>query len=81
MLRARCLRSWEQEVTETAYRFAAKVGPEGKLELNVPVPAGTSVEVVIFAPQTDEAGDLLHAAQSGLAFWENPQDDADWNDA
>ncbi len=68
-------------MSQTAYRFAAEVGVEGKLELKVPIPSGTSVEVVVFAPQDDEFGDLLNAAHSSLEFWNNPQDDADWNDA
>jgi len=68
-------------MTQTAYRFAAEVGAEGKLELKVPVPAGTSVEVVVLAAQNDEAADLVNAAETSLEFWDNPQDDADWNDA
>ncbi len=66
---------------QTAYKFAAQVGAAGKLELTVPVPAGTSVEVVVLAPASDEFADLVHAAQSSLDFWNNPQDDADWNHA
>ena len=68
-------------MTQIAYRFAAEVGAEGKLELKTPIPAGTSVEVVVLAPQGDDFGDLLAAARSSLDFWDNPQDDADWNDA
>ena len=68
-------------MTQTAYRFAAEVGAEGKLELKIPVPAGTSVEVVVLAPSSDEFNELLDVANSGLSFWNNPQDDADWNDA
>lgn len=71
----------EVPMTQTAFRFAAEVGADGKLELKVPIPSGTAVEVVVFAPQGDDFGDLLNAAQSGLDFWNNPQDDADWNDA
>jgi hypothetical protein len=68
-------------MTQTAYRFSAEVGHEGKLELKVPIPAGTSVEVVVLAPADDDFSDLLKAAESSLDFWDNPQDDADWNDA
>lgn len=66
---------------QTAYKFATQVGAAGKLELTVPVPAGTSVEVVVLAPAADEFADLVRAAQSSLEFWNNPQDDADWNHA
>ena len=31
---------------QQAYKFDAEVGPEGKLELQVPVPPGTRVEEV-----------------------------------
>ena len=68
-------------MTQTAYRFAAEVGADGKLELKVPIPAGTAVEVVVLGPPGDNFGELLNAAQSSLDFWNNPQDDADWNDA
>jgi hypothetical protein len=71
----------QEDMTQTAYRFAAEVGAEGKLELKVPIPAGTSVEVVVLAPQSDEFADLLSATDTSLEFWDNPQDDADWNDA
>ncbi len=66
---------------QTAYKFAAKIGTAGKLELTVPVPAGTPVEVVVLTPVLDEFGDLVHAAQTSLDFWNNPQDEADWNHA
>jgi hypothetical protein len=68
-------------MNQTAYKFAAQVGADGKLEVTVPVPTGTSVEVVVLAPASDEFGDLVDAAQSSLDFWDNPQDDADWNHA
>jgi hypothetical protein len=68
-------------MTQTAIRLLAEVGEDGKLELKVPIPAGTSVEVVVLTPPGDECDDLLTAAQSTLSFWDNPQDDADWNDA
>jgi hypothetical protein len=68
-------------MNQMAYKFAAQVGTDGKLEITVPVPAGTPVEVVVLAPSTDEFADLVHAAQSSLDFWDNPQDDADWNNA
>jgi hypothetical protein len=32
-------------------------------------------------PATDEFADLASAAQSSLAFWDNPTDDRDWNNA
>jgi hypothetical protein len=68
-------------MNQTAYRFSAQVGAAGKLEVIVPVPSGTPVEVVVLAPPSDEFADLVSAAQTSLDFWDNPQDDADWNNA
>jgi hypothetical protein len=66
---------------QTAYTFAARIGANGRLELTVPVPAGTAVEVVVLAPADDTCADLEDAARTSLGFWDNPQDDADWNHA
>jgi len=68
-------------MNQTAYKFAAQVGAAGKLEVTVPVPTGTQVEVVVLAPASDEFAALVDAAQTSLDFWDNPQDDADWNHA
>jgi len=68
-------------MNQTAYKFAAQVGACGKLEVTVPVPAGTPVEIVVLAPPTDEFIDLVEAAQTTLDFWDNSHDDADWNNA
>ena len=51
------------------------------MEVTVPFPAGTPVEVVVLAPPDDEFADLTEAAKTSLDFWDNPQDDADWNHA
>jgi hypothetical protein len=67
-------------MTQTAYRFATAVGADGKVELQVPVPCGTAVEVVVLAPAPDSFTELTEAAKSGLQFWDNAEDDADWND-
>jgi hypothetical protein len=38
--------------------------------------------VVYVRPEGDDAcADLLTAAESSLAFWDNPFDDEDWNHA
>jgi hypothetical protein len=68
-------------MNQTAYKFAAEVGAGGKLEVTVPLPGGTPVEVVVLAPSGDEFADLVDTARSSLDFWDNPQDDADWNNA
>jgi hypothetical protein len=33
------------------------------------------------ASSGDDFADLIDAAQTNLGFWDNPQDDADWNNA
>ena len=66
---------------QRAYKFDARVGVSGRVELTVPVPEGTEIEVVVLAPTEDEFADLIQAAQTSLEFWDNPQDDADWNHA
>lgn len=66
---------------QQAYRFDAQVGPDGKLEVQVPVPPGTRVEVLVITPEVDDFSDLVQAAESSTAFWDNPLDDEDWNNA
>ena len=66
---------------QNAYKFEANIGPEGKLELTVPIPEGTCVEVLVLAPEIDDFSDLVMASTSSLDFWDNPIDDEDWNNA
>jgi hypothetical protein len=60
-------------------RFDCEVPPNGRIELDVPLPAGSHVTVYI----VDESGerDLLSAAATSTTFWDNSEDDEDWNDA
>ncbi len=64
-----------------AFTFATEVLPGGRVELQVPIPEGSHVEVLILTQETDACTDLLHAAESSLGFWDNPLDDAEWNHA
>jgi hypothetical protein len=64
---------------QAAYRFETSVGPNGKVELNVPVPQGTKIEVFVLTPGPDDFSDLVAAASSSLGFWNNATDDEDWN--
>lgn len=61
-----------------AYKYAAVVGEDGKVELKVPLPPGAHLEVVVLAGE-DDFSDLLAAATSSMGFWDNPEDDAEWN--
>ncbi len=62
-----------------AFKTAARVGPDGRLHLDLPLPPGTPVEVIVFVPDPDDFSDLVLAAGSVIGFWDNPQDDEDWN--
>jgi len=62
-----------------AYKFETEVRPGGKLELAVPIPEGSRVEVLVITQETDDFEDLVNAAASSTDFWDNPIDDAEWN--
>jgi hypothetical protein len=66
---------------QSAYRFETEVRAGGKVELTVPIPPGSRVEVLVLTQETDECEDLVNAATSSTDFWDNPIDDAEWNDA
>lgn len=68
-------------MSKSAFQFETKVGPGGKLEINVPLPLGTTVEVLVLAPETLEFSDLVEAVSTSTDFWDNPLDDGDWNNA
>ena len=60
-------------------KMDAVVGVGGKVELTIPLPPGTPIEVVVRDPESDDFSDLTVAAQSTLEFWDNPLDDEEWN--
>lgn len=63
-------------------RFDLEVASDGTIEVQVPLPAGSQVTVYVVehAPAAAQ-DDLLAASLSSTAFWDNPEDDEDWNDA
>lgn len=65
---------------QTALKYDVEVTENGQVELSVPFPPGAHVTVFVI-----EAGesfnDLMGAAESSLAFWDNPYDDEEWNNA
>jgi hypothetical protein len=65
---------------QNVYKFDTEIGPGGKLDLTIPIPEGTRVEVVL-APVADQFEDLQSAAASSTEFWNNSYDDEDWNNA
>jgi hypothetical protein len=62
-------------------RYDTEVPLDGRLEVQVPLPAGSHVTVYVVAEPFDELDDLLSAAGSSTDFWDNPADDEDWNNA
>jgi hypothetical protein len=64
---------------QNAYRFETEIGPGGRLDLTIPIPEGTRVEVLVLTPATDQFEDLLAAAVTSTDFWDNPYDDENWN--
>lgn len=65
---------------QTALKYDIELKETGRLELEVPFPAGTHVTVFVIE-SGDTFNDLVAAAESSLDFWNNPQDDEDWNNA
>ena len=63
------------------YKFDAEVQAGGKVELTTPLPRGSRVQVLVIVPDADETADLVDAAASSTDFWDNPTDDAEWNNA
>lgn len=66
-------------MTGSAFKTTGTVGPGGRVEVSIPLPAGTAVEVIVLVPGPDDFSDLAAAAGSALGFWDNPLDDEDWN--
>jgi hypothetical protein len=68
-------------MVQKAFKLTATVKADGKLEVPVPLPPGTEVEVLVLAPEDESFEDLARAAGSSTDFWDNPADDEDWNNA
>ncbi len=62
-------------------RFDVQVNETGRIDLNVPLPEGTDVAVFVVEEPKMDFADLVFASQSNLGFWDNPIDDAEWNNA
>jgi hypothetical protein len=66
---------------QTALKYETEVHEQGRIELHVPLAQGARVTVFIIPEAVDAFSDLLAAASTSLAFWDNPLDDEDWNAA
>ncbi len=65
---------------QTALKYDVEVNENGRVELDVPFPAGSHLTVFVIETG-DASNDLVSAAPSSLEFWNNPLDDEDWNNA
>ena len=61
-------------LAQTALKYDVEVTENGQVELTVPFPAGSHVTVFI-VEAGESFNDLMNAAESSLAFWDNPYDD------
>jgi hypothetical protein len=62
-------------------RYDLKVPPDGRIEMQLPLPAGSNVTVYVVEQSDAEFTDLLTSSLSSTEFWDNPEDDEDWNHA
>lgn len=67
--------------SELPFSYDVEVPPDGRIELQVSLPAGSHVTVYVVEQPTRPVADLVAAATSSTGFWDNPEDDEDWNDA
>jgi hypothetical protein len=66
---------------QAALKYEVEVREQGRVEVHVPFAPGARVVVFVIPELQEPFSDLLSAAESSLAFWDNPLDDEDWNDA
>lgn len=64
-----------------AFKYISEVDSNGRIRLpKLRLKRGTRVEVIILEHEHNQ-NDLVKAAETTLAFWDNPIDDEVWNDA
>jgi hypothetical protein len=68
---------------QAALKYEVEVRQQGRIELQTPFAPGERITVFVIRhmPADDTFEDLVAAAESSLAFWDNPLDDEDWNNA
>jgi hypothetical protein len=67
--------------SQSPLQYEVEVGEQGQIQLQVPFHVGQKIMVFVMATQPDSMSDMLAAASSSLAFWDNDIDDAEWNHA
>ncbi|MDX6384660.1 MAG: hypothetical protein QOK48_2233 [Blastocatellia bacterium] len=66
---------------QIALKYDTEIREGGRLDIEVPLAPGVHVTVFVIESPNGVGQDLLAASQSSLEFWDNPLDDADWNNA
>ena len=66
---------------QSPLKYDTEVKPGGRVELDVPLPPGSHVTVLVIECDNGAFSVLLAASQSSLDFLDNPFDDEDWNNA
>jgi hypothetical protein len=67
--------------SELPLRYDFEVPSDGRIEVQLPLAAGSQVTVYVVQQGTSTFDDLLASSVSSTDFWDNPEDDEDWNDA
>ena len=67
--------------TNMPLRYDFEVPPGGRIEMELPLPAGAQVAVYVVEQTVAEFEDILAASSSSADFWDNPLDDEVWNHA
>jgi hypothetical protein len=60
-------------------RYDLMVPSDGRIEVQVPMPAGSQITVYVVQQQDSALGELTASSVSSTGFWDNPADDEDWN--
>jgi hypothetical protein len=66
-----------------AIKYEVEVREQGRVEFQVPFAPDARIIVFVIEeePVKETFTDLVAAAESSSAFWDNPLDDEDWNNA
>lgn len=69
--------------SQPAIKYEVEVREQGRVELQKPFAPGARIVVFVIReePADKSLDELVAAAESSLAFWNNPLDDEDWNNA
>ena len=69
------------QAPQSALKYEVQVREHGRVELQLPFAPGARVIIFVVPEVQESLTDLVAASESSLAFWENPLDDEDWNNA